>query len=72
MRQILSSFQRVSPGFTPRPWLSDPSLDAWKPDARVSPGFTPRPWLSDEGLVFSERLVKRVAGVYAPTLVERI
>ena len=37
----------------------------------MSPGFTPRPWLS--GLTGVSTLAKsrRVAGVYAPALVER-
>ena len=38
----------VSPGFTPRPSLSDPLLAPLpQPDRVVSPGFTPRPSLSE-------------------------
>ena len=39
--------RNVSPGFTPRPWLSDDRRQRLlAEDQEVSPGFTPRPWLS--------------------------
>ena len=48
----------VSPGFTPRPWLSAADgADGGVTLRRVSPGFTPRPWLSALGLLLHALLL---------------
>ncbi len=62
---------QVSPGFTPRPSLSERDWPEIVLHARVSPGFTPRPSLSgaDRLRVPDER--PGVAGVHAPAFVER-
>ena len=67
---------RVSPGFTPRPLLSEGQRGhAWvQYSVGVSPGFTPRPLLSeprpDQWRVRGTSS-NGVAGVHAPAFVER-
>ena len=63
----------MSPGFTPRPWLSVVSHEHVGHDrVMVSPGFTPRPWLSGgQEWVCVPPILWGVAGVYVPALVER-
>ena len=62
---------RVSPGFTPRPSLSEEQAAAgpWAPP--VSPGFTPRPSLSGSDHPRGGGRRPGVAGVHAPAFVER-
>ena len=61
----------VSPGFTPRPWLSEHDRARRAVSVDVSPGFTPRPWLSAPAAPPPQEDPVRVAGVHAPALVER-
>ena len=62
----------VSPGFTPRPWLSASGQEPVYGFLDVSPGFTTRPWLSVAVLSsIGNAREACVAGVYAPALVER-
>ena len=63
----------VSPGFTPRPSLSDAGLgDSAGEVVSVSPGFTPRPSLSVHRVRPAQHGdQRRVAGVHAPAFVER-
>ena len=62
----------MSPGFMPRPSLSDGPGVCPDPSAAVSPGFMPRPSLSGTLLESGEdRLHASVAGVHAPAFVER-
>ena len=46
-------------------------VEANRENQLVSPGFTPRPWLSAVRTLDGWRGDDRVAGVYAPALVER-
>ena len=61
----------MSPGFTPRPSLSE---DGWAQAAwtlHVSPGFTPRPSLSGERVCGNPNCCIGVAGVHTSAFVER-
>ena len=62
---------RVSPGFTPRPSLSEHRGRPLPDGVAVSPGFTPRPSLSGRPRLPGQRPTARVAGVHAPAFVER-
>ena len=61
----------MSPGFMPRPSLSDPGHRRGPSMAAVSPGFMPRPSLSDRRGGCGGVRVDCVAGVHAPAFVER-
>ena len=57
---------RVSPGFTPRPWLSVPRPRRESRRCHVSPGFTPRPWLSGDDRVLAPHVRGRVSPGFTP------
>ena len=62
---------KVSPGFTPRPSLSESNECLMCCGVSVSPGFTPRPSLSEvDGRGLRHRQ-DGVAGVHASAFVER-
>ena len=63
----------MSPGFTPRPSLSDGGELRLQHLPRVSPGFTPRPSLSagEHRPADAADSAAGVAGVHAPAFVER-
>ena len=62
----------MSPGFTPRPSLSEDRCRGRAEDrqADVSPGFTPRPSLSGRIRRATRRPIRCVAGVYSPAFVQ--
>ena len=66
-----STPQLLSPGFTPRPSLSDDQRHALPPGGRLSPGFTPRPSLSERAVRRFACRPAAVAGVHPPAFVER-
>ena len=56
----------VSPGFTPRPWLSEPVFHGSSHRLVVSPGFTPRPWLSVYDSLEESSQIGRVSPGFTP------